>query len=69
MIKRLWEKCNDSYIYIYIYDTICGVGQQKDDALCKKCHMSENTDVKAQGIVEDLQGVSCSLRWDIRGIR
>jgi len=49
-------------IYICIYDTICGVGQQKDDALCKKCHMSENTDVKAQDIVEDLQGVSCSLR-------
>ena len=49
------------YIYIYIY-MICGVGQQKDDALCKKCHMSENTDVKAQGIVEVLQGVSCSLR-------
>ena len=64
----MWEKCNDSNIYICIYDTICGVGQQKDDALCKKCHMSENTDVKAQDIVEDLQGVSCSLRWDIRGI-
>lgn len=41
---------------------ISEVGHQKDDALCRKCHISENTDVKAQGIVEELQGVSCSLR-------
>ena len=48
---------------------ISEVGHQKNDALCRKCHISENTDVKAQGVVEELQGVSYSLRWDVRGIR
>ena len=48
----MWEKYNNSYIYVCIYDMISEVGHQKDDALCRKCHISENTDVKAQGIVE-----------------
>ena len=66
----MWEKCNSSYIYVCIYMILSVKLDTKRMMLCvESVTLVKNTDVKAQGVVEELQGVSYSLRWDVRGIR